>query len=76
MLVLKCDGCVTELPQEQALARGRVEQLFYCAACAAHADRLQADLDAERVRLTTAFEAFRAERVKDVRKALRKLPDD
>lgn len=76
MLVLECDGCESRLPQERAVARGSVERVFYCADCATAADQLEAALDAERARLATAFEAFRAERLTHVRKALKKLPDE
>ena len=75
-LKLVCDGCDADLPQAQAVGRGVVERVFYCHGCAAHVDAMDAALDAERARLAVAFEAFRAERLTHVRKALKKLPDE
>ncbi len=75
-LVLECDGCSARLDKDAAKERGRLARVFLCAPCATEVDTLETALEAERVRLVTAFEQFRDEQLKRARKKLKRLPDE
>lgn len=69
-LMLVCDGCGAPLSPEAASTFGALETVCYCVACASvWRTHVRAE-DAERVRLVTAFEAWRHAALE----ALRGLP--
>jgi hypothetical protein len=75
-LRLSCDGCDCALDATTAKSRGRLARVFYCETCGAAVDAAEGAIEAERVRLVTAFEAFRADRLARLRQTVKALPDE
>lgn len=75
-LKLCCDGCHCDLTPEASTRAGRLEEVCYCADCAATWDRAEADIDQLRIRLSQEFEEARTVQLAQAREKLRKLPDE
>ena len=75
-LRLVCDGCEAPLPKADAAQRGRLEPVWYCRACDRSWQAFEAEQDAQRVQLVTAFEAWRAGRLAALRQRLKRVPDE
>lgn len=75
-LRFECDGCEAPIDQKDAKERGRLAKVFVCAECSEHIDTAARDIDAKRLALVKEFEQYRAQRLKDARKLVKKLPDE
>lgn len=76
-LTLACDGtgCIAHLPMDTKPV-GRLEQRFYCAACAKVYDEADAEIERERLKLVAAFAKKRAAILGKARERLGVLPDE
>lgn len=75
-LKLCCDGCDHTVEEGQATRVGYLEPAFYCAACKTQWDACVAELDELRIQAVKQFEAQREALLVDLRKSLKKLPDE
>lgn len=77
MIAYTCDGCGQPVPEGEAHKHGSLAPAYYCVACdevwRAYLEREKE----ERMRLVTAFEAWRTATRSGLREqSLRRLPDE